>query len=79
VRGVGGNTKNWIAVLEKRRNENKFKMPISEEDKPVYDQVSGQIITYLKERGDYDPAVDNIFIDTAVHALIQIRFMELKK
>jgi uncharacterized protein (UPF0335 family) len=51
-------------------------MLLSEEDKPVYDQISSQIIAYLKDRGNYDPAVDNGFVDIAVRALIRIRKLD---
>jgi uncharacterized protein (UPF0335 family) len=51
-------------------------MLLSKEDKPVYDQISSQIIAYLKDRGNYDPAVDNGFVDMAVRALIRIRKLD---
>jgi len=51
-------------------------MLLSEKDKQVYDQIYGQMIAYLKDRGDYDPAVDNGFVDMAVRALIRIRKLD---
>jgi hypothetical protein len=58
------------------REKNRFKILLSEGDKPVYDQLYGQIIAFLKGRGDYDPAVDNNFVDIAVRALIRIRKLD---
>jgi len=64
--------KKWDERMKKAR----FKMLLSKEDKPVYDQIYSQMIAYLKSRGDYDPAVDNVFVDIIARAVIRIRKLD---